>query len=93
MGCSGVFSAILLLVLGVSLLATLIGGLKHLFNYFALVREAQAYFQPFCFFCSGVSLLATLIGGLKHLFSYFALGRDAQAYFQPFCFLFRVLAC
>jgi len=49
MGCSGVFSAILLLVLGVSLLATLIGGLKHLFSYFALGRDAQAYFQQFCF--------------------------------------------
>ena len=48
-GCSGVFSAILLFVSVVSLLATLIGGLKHLFSYFALRRDAQAYFQPFCF--------------------------------------------
>ena len=34
---------------GFSLLATLIGGLKHLFSYFALGRDAQASFQPFCF--------------------------------------------
>ena len=32
------------LVLGVSFLATLFGGLKHLFSYFALSRDAQAYF-------------------------------------------------
>ena len=31
------------------LLATLIGGLKHVFSYFALRRYAQASFQPFCF--------------------------------------------
>jgi len=40
MGCSGVFSAILLFVSGVSFLATLIGGLKHFFSYFALGRDA-----------------------------------------------------
>ena len=33
---------------GCQLLATLIGGLKHLFSYFALGRDAQPYFQPFC---------------------------------------------
>ena len=47
-GCSGVFSAILHFISGVSLLATLIGGLKRLFSYFALGWDAQAYFQPFC---------------------------------------------
>jgi len=36
-------------VSGISLLATLISGLKHLFSYFALGRDDQAYFQPFCF--------------------------------------------
>jgi hypothetical protein len=69
---------------GVSLLATLIGGLKRLFSYFALGRYAQTSFQPFCFFNSGVILLATLIGELKRLFSYFALDRYAQACFSHF---------
>ena len=46
---SGLVLVVLLFVLGVSLLATLIGGLKHLFSSFALGRYAQAYFQPFCF--------------------------------------------
>ena len=40
---------VLLFVSSVSLLATLIGGLKHLFSYFALGRDAQAYFKPFNF--------------------------------------------
>ena len=77
---------------GVSLLATLIGGLKHLFSYFDLGWDAQASSQPFCFLFWVLALLATLIGGLNRLFSYFALGQDAQACFQPFCFSFWVLA-
>ena len=47
--CPGLVSATSLFGSGVSLLATLIGGLKHLFSSFALGRYAQAYFQPFCF--------------------------------------------
>ena len=43
------------LVLGVSFLATFIGVLKRFFSYFALGWDAQACFQPFCFFVSGVS--------------------------------------
>ena len=41
---SGLASVVLLFVSGVSLLATPIGGLKHLFNSFALGRYAQVYF-------------------------------------------------
>ena len=78
-------SAILLFGSGVSLLATLIGGLKHLFSYFASARMLRRILA-ILLFISGVSLSATLIGELKRLFSYFALGRDAQACFQPFCF-------
>ena len=44
------FQSLLLFCSGVSLLATLIGGLKHVFSSFALGRYAQASFQPFCFF-------------------------------------------
>ena len=49
----------------------LIGGLKRLFSYFALGREAQACFQPFCF------LFRVLAFSYPH--------RRAQACFQLFC--------
>ena len=49
----------------------LIVGLKRLFSYFALGREAQACFQPFCF------LFRVLAFSYPH--------RRAQACFQLFC--------
>ena len=48
-----------------------IGGLKRFFSYFALGREAQACFQPFCF------LFRVLAFNYPH--------RQAQACFQLFC--------
>ena len=44
-------SAIFLFGSGVSLLATLIDGLKHLFNSFALSRYAHLGYSEYGFFC------------------------------------------